>query len=184
MISLPASSRPIGTTITPYCRVSSTDSARRLEFSNVLGDRERGWRGGGEYDAATDLLFTLTAFETFDIPAGPTRRPLEVIPQVHRLARVAFRVGPADAPPRRLTRGIGLERCARDGAQSASPLVATPASVSGSGAPFLCDADGTFEDTGWGSGRCAGQPLGHFQARKMSAATTVSALGLIGTRSL
>jgi len=69
-----------------------------LEFSNVLGDRERGWRGGGELDAATDLLFTLTAFETFDILAGPRRRPLEVIPQVQRLARAAFGVGPDDAP--------------------------------------------------------------------------------------
>jgi AcrR family transcriptional regulator len=49
-----------------------------------------------ELDAAADLLFTLTAFETFDILAGPTQRPIEVVPRVQRLARAAFGFGPTE----------------------------------------------------------------------------------------
>jgi AcrR family transcriptional regulator len=41
-------------------------------------------------DEASDLLFTLTSFETFDTLAGPTRTPKAVIPPVQRLARAVL----------------------------------------------------------------------------------------------
>jgi AcrR family transcriptional regulator len=41
-------------------------------------------------DEMADVVFTLTAFETFDILAGPTRRPLDVVEQVQRLVRAAL----------------------------------------------------------------------------------------------
>ena len=43
-----------------------------------------------DLDKAVDLLFTLTAFETFDILAGPTRGPLDVVPDVQRLVRAGL----------------------------------------------------------------------------------------------
>ncbi len=50
-------------------------------------------------DEAADLLFTLTAFETLDILAGPARSPLDVVPRVQRLARAALGFGSDDDRP-------------------------------------------------------------------------------------
>jgi len=49
-------------------------------------------------DEAVDLLYTLTSFETFDSLAGAKRTPLEVAPQVQRLARAALNL---EQPERR-----------------------------------------------------------------------------------
>ncbi|MFL5664931.1 MAG: TetR/AcrR family transcriptional regulator [Ktedonobacteraceae bacterium] len=41
-------------------------------------------------DEIVDVLFTLTSFETFDILAGSTHSPQEVVPVVQKLARAAI----------------------------------------------------------------------------------------------
>lgn len=61
-----------------------------------LGDRY-GRPAPTELDAAVDLLFTLTAFETFDILAGSTRGPLDVVPEVQRLVRAGLGLPPPNA---------------------------------------------------------------------------------------
>ncbi len=43
-------------------------------------------------EAAIDLLFTLTSFETFDTLAGPTRTPEEVTPVVQWIAKAALSI--------------------------------------------------------------------------------------------
>jgi AcrR family transcriptional regulator len=42
------------------------------------------------FDKIVDVLFTLTSFETFDILAGSTHSPQEVVPTVQKLVRSAF----------------------------------------------------------------------------------------------
>jgi AcrR family transcriptional regulator len=54
-----------------------------------LGERY-GRPAPAELDAAVDLVFTLTAFETFDILAGPARTPRDVVPEVQRLVRAGL----------------------------------------------------------------------------------------------
>ncbi len=41
-------------------------------------------------DEAVDVLYTLTAFETFDTLAGPARTPRDVIPLIQQLTRFAL----------------------------------------------------------------------------------------------
>lgn len=41
-------------------------------------------------DQIVDILFTLTSFETFDILAGTTHSPQEVVPVIQKLARSAL----------------------------------------------------------------------------------------------
>ncbi|HEU5382864.1 MAG TPA: TetR/AcrR family transcriptional regulator [Ktedonobacteraceae bacterium] len=55
------------------------------------------WFAGGQalpadttFNELVDVLFLLTSFETFDVLAGSTRSPLEVVPIVQRLARAAL----------------------------------------------------------------------------------------------
>lgn len=44
----------------------------------------------GCLDEAVDVLHVLTSFQSFDTLAGASRSPLDVVPIVHRLARVAL----------------------------------------------------------------------------------------------
>jgi AcrR family transcriptional regulator len=48
-------------------------------------------------DEATDILQTLTSFETFDALAGPSRSPEDVTLVLQRLARLALGMGGAEA---------------------------------------------------------------------------------------
>lgn len=63
-----------------------------------LGDRY-GRPPPNQLDEAADLVYTLTAFETFDILAGPQQRPLDVVPRVQRLVRAALGFGPPGEAP-------------------------------------------------------------------------------------
>lgn len=75
------------------------EERRRQAAQGLLGrlaDRY-GFPAPEQMAEATDLLFALTAFETFDILAGPERRPLAVVPAVQRLARAAVGVGDGTA---------------------------------------------------------------------------------------
>ena len=72
---------------------------RRRRLARVVLDRiaERFGRPAlEELDDAADLLFTLSAFETFDILAGPSRSPLDVVPHVQRLTRAGLGFEPEE----------------------------------------------------------------------------------------
>ena len=75
------------------------EERRRGSASVIVGrlSERFGHPAAEDLEAATDLLYTLTAFETFDILAGSARRPLEVVPDVQRLTRAGL--GFADEPP-------------------------------------------------------------------------------------
>jgi len=74
--------------------VRARDERRRMVLSAVLRRlREQlGRPDDTAFEAAFDLLYTLTSFESFDCLAGPTRTPEEVVPLVSRLARLILGV--------------------------------------------------------------------------------------------
>jgi hypothetical protein len=49
--------------------------------------REGGTPPAGQCPDATDLLFTITSFETFDVLAGAGKTPEALVPLVQHLAR-------------------------------------------------------------------------------------------------
>src|SRR5256885_497543 len=63
---------------------------RRKGLRVIVGRlRERAGPSATE-DETIDALFVLTAFETFDLLAGPTRTPTDVAPTVLRIARAVL----------------------------------------------------------------------------------------------
>ncbi len=81
--------------------VRARDERRRHIASVLVGRLAERYGRPTDRDAARDLLFTLTSFETFDSLAGPDRTPEDVIPVVVRLARLAlgFDASQPTAPP-------------------------------------------------------------------------------------
>ena len=56
-----------------------------------------GYAPAGRQPDVTDLLFTVTSFETFDALAGPDKTPEAVVPLIQHLARAAVTL-PAPSP--------------------------------------------------------------------------------------
>ena len=73
--------------------VRARDERRREALRTVLGRfaEKYGQPPPGARDEVTDVLHTLTSFETFDNLAGTTRSPEEVVPLVCRLTRAVLR---------------------------------------------------------------------------------------------
>lgn len=75
--------------------VAGARDQRRRKSAHVLVQRladRTGRPAPAMIDQATELLFTLTSFETFDSLAGPTRTCADVAPLVQRLVRLALDV--------------------------------------------------------------------------------------------
>ncbi|HKW41969.1 MAG TPA: TetR family transcriptional regulator, partial [Gemmatimonadales bacterium] len=68
----------------------------RRQGLRVLAKRfpERHGARAAAFDETVDALFMLSAFETFDVLAGPRRKPSDVAPAVLRLARAALGLKP------------------------------------------------------------------------------------------
>jgi AcrR family transcriptional regulator len=68
--------------------IRGRDERRREGLRVLVGRllRGRGRASPPDVEEAVNLLWTLTAFETFDALAGPTRSPEDVVPVVFRLA--------------------------------------------------------------------------------------------------
>src|SRR5262245_57225206 len=84
--------------------VRARDERRREALRTVLGRFAEKYHRPppGARDAVTDVLHTLTSFETFDNLAGTTRGPEDVVPLVCRLTHAALALGegePAGSRP-------------------------------------------------------------------------------------
>jgi AcrR family transcriptional regulator len=74
--------------------VKARDERRREGLRTILGRLAEKYNqpSPGTKDEVTDVLHTLTSFETFDNLAGTTRGPEEVVPLVCRLAHAVLRL--------------------------------------------------------------------------------------------
>ena len=66
---------------------------RRRHGARILVERlieEHGHPAPKAFHEAVDILYTLTSFETFDMLAGATRSPVEIVPLVRRLVHAGL----------------------------------------------------------------------------------------------
>jgi AcrR family transcriptional regulator len=95
--------------------VGARDERRREAFRTILGRLAEKYHkpSADALNEATDILHTLTSFETFDNLAGATRTPEEVVPVVCQLVNAVLQLDqgrPATGSPKTRPKRRGKQR--------------------------------------------------------------------------